>query len=86
MNNEKPDLEGKLCPIDGTNLVLKNNGGWKYVTCEKCNAIYENLSKDGLIKEATRYLELLNELNKADEQKIAYRNSIIERGKQKGLI
>ena len=92
MNQE--DLEGKVCPIDGTSLKIENNGGWKYVYCKKCNANYcdsdkitiETLSEEYLIEKAKQYLKFLEKWNGADRETIKNREEILCYGEDKGLI
>jgi len=83
---KQEDLEGKVCSIDNTQLKIRNDGGWEHVYCEECNAIYHDLSNEGLLKKAKEYLGLLKEWNEADAKMIEYRNRIIKDGRSKGLI
>lgn len=79
-------LEGKLCPIDDTQLEVRQWPGSKqdYIFCQKCNAIYKN--SNNLEEEAKEYLKLLEEWNKAEIKKIIEREEIINLGKLRGII
>jgi len=83
--NEK-DLEGKICPIDETQLEIRKDGGWEYIHCRTCNAVYEGLDEKYLIEKAKQHLQILKELNEIDKNNIKKRKIILEYGKGKGLI
>ena len=74
------DLEGKLCPIDKTQLRVQTLGGWIHVNCEKCGCVYPDLNEEGLLKTSKAYLKLLIEWNKSDLKRINYREDIIREG------
>lgn len=40
------DLEGKVCPIDGTLFKIENMGEGRYVLCRICNKIYADADKE----------------------------------------
>ena len=85
MTNEH-DLEGKLCPIDDTQLEVRQWPESKqyYIYCQGCNAVYKN--SNDLENEAKRYLKLLEEWNSVEIMKLIKRAEIINLGKLQDLI